>query len=121
MDEHVVLLRRLYRCFNSRDIDGVIDAMAEDVVWANAMEGGYEHGRDAVRAYWTRQLNQVSVRVEPISFEQQENGQVVAQVDQTICDLEGNPLEGQTHGLKDHVVTHMFRLQDGKIVRFDVA
>jgi hypothetical protein len=39
---------------------------------------------------------------------------------QTIRDLEGRPLEGQAHGLKDKTVGHVFRLRDGKVARFDI-
>jgi hypothetical protein len=35
-------------------------------------------------------------------------------------DLEGNPLQGQTHGLKDKTVGHVFRLREGKVARFDI-
>ena len=44
----------MYR-FNARDIDGVLTVLTDDVAWANGMDGGYVHGREAVRAYWTRQ------------------------------------------------------------------
>ncbi len=30
------------------------------------------------------------------------------------------PLEGQAHGLKDKTVTHIFRMEGDKIVRFDI-
>ena len=29
-------------------------------------------------------------------------------------------LRGQTHGLKDKTVKHIFRLSDGKVTRFDI-
>jgi hypothetical protein len=32
------------------------------------MDGGHVHGREAVRAYWTRQWTMVSPHVEPVSF-----------------------------------------------------
>lgn len=35
-------------------------------------------------------------------------------------DLEGRALIGQTHGLKDKTVHHIFRFRDSRIVRFDV-
>lgn len=120
MDADIKILERLYERFNARDIDGVLVALAEDVAWANAMEGGHEHGHDAVRAYWTRQWAIVSPHVEPVSFEPAADGAVVARVIQTIRDLDGNPLEGQTHGLKDKTVGHVFHLRDGKVTRFDV-
>ena len=35
MNGNVELLKHLYDRFNARDIDGVLDALADDVVWAN--------------------------------------------------------------------------------------
>jgi hypothetical protein len=48
------------------------------------------------------------------------DGAIVAEVLQIIRDLDGNPLEGQTHGLKDKTVGHVFRFQAGKVARFDI-
>lgn len=120
MDGDIDLLTRLYARFNARDIDGVLAALAPDVAWANAMEGGHEHGREAVRAYWTRQWALVSPTVEPVAFERIADGAILARVRQTVFDLEGRPLEGQTHGLKDKTVGHLFHLRDGLVTRFDV-
>src|SRR5258705_9031085 len=47
------LLGGVYAAFNARDVDRVLAAMHPDVDWPNGMEGGYVHGRDAVRDYWT--------------------------------------------------------------------
>lgn len=55
MEGDVDVLKRIYDRFNARDIDGVLAALADDVAWANAMDGGHVHGREAVREYWTRQ------------------------------------------------------------------
>jgi ketosteroid isomerase-like protein len=120
MDDDVELLKRLYDRFNARDIDGVLTALADDVVWANGMDGGHVQGRDAVRAYWTRQWAMVSPRVEPVGFRRTQDGAIIAEVRQSVRDLEGKPLQGQTHGLKDKTVGHIFRLQDGKVARFDI-
>ncbi len=70
MDGHVDLLKRLYADFNARNIDGVLAILADDVVWANGMDGGHVQGRDAVRAYWTRQWAIVSPHVEPVAFDE---------------------------------------------------
>jgi ketosteroid isomerase-like protein len=43
-------VRRLYAAFNARDLDAVLDQLAEDVSWPNAWEGGRVNGRAAVRA-----------------------------------------------------------------------
>ena len=120
MDNDVEMLKRLYERFNARDIDGVLVELTDDVAWANGMDGGYEHGREAVRAYWTRQWAMVSPHVEPVDFVRRADGTVFAEVLQTVHDLEGKPLTGQTHGLKDKTIRHVFHLRDGKVVRFDL-
>ena len=55
MDGDLDFLKRMYDRFNARDIDGVLAALADNVAWANGMDGGHVHGREAVRDYWTRQ------------------------------------------------------------------
>lgn len=116
------IIEQLYVRFNARDIDGVLEALDDKVEWANAMEGGHEHGHEAVRLYWTRQWAMVSPVVMPAAFSQSSSGDVVVEVDQRVYDLEGLPLEGeQGHDLKDKTVKHIFRMKDGKVVRFDVA
>lgn len=121
MNDDVKVVERLYECFNARDIDGVLDWLTDDVAWANGMDGGHENGQEAVRAYWTRQWSVVSPHVEPVGFHRDADGAIVAEVIQTIRDLDGNPLEGQTHGLKDKTVGHVFRMRDGKVARFDIS
>lgn len=121
MDGDVELLKRIYERFNARDIDGVLTVLADDVAWANGMDGGHVHGRDAVRAYWTHQWTLVDPHVEPVGFHRTADGAIVAEVRQSVRDLEGNPLQGQTHGLKDKTVGHIFRLRAGKVARFDIA
>ena len=120
MDDDVKPLERLYDRFNARDIDSVLTALADDVAWANGMDGGHVHGREAVRAYWTRQWSMVSPRVEPVSFHRTAGRAIIAEVQQSVRDLEGKPLQGQTHGLKDKTVGHVFRFREGKVARFDI-
>jgi ketosteroid isomerase-like protein len=120
MDGEVEILKRIYDRFNARDIDGVLAALADDVAWANGMDGGHVHGREAVRAYWTRQWTMVSPHVEAVGFHRAPDDAIVADVRQTVRDLEGKPLQGQTHGLKDKTVGHVFRFRDGKVTRFDI-
>lgn len=115
------IVEQLYVRFNARDIDGVLEALDADVEWANAMEGGHEHGHQAVRAYWTRQWAMVSPIVTPKVFLQSSPEEIVVDVDQRVYDLDGRPLDGeQAHDLKDKTVKHIFRMKDGKVVRFDV-
>lgn len=121
MDADVRLVEHLYDRFNARDIDGVLIALTDDVAWANGMDGGHVHGREAVRAYWTRQWALISPRVEPVGFRRAADGAVVVEVVQSVRDLEGRPLEGQSHGLADRTVRHVFHLHNGKVTRFDIA
>jgi ketosteroid isomerase-like protein len=120
MDGDIELLRRIYDLFNARDIDGVLAGVADDVVWANGMDGGHVQGREALRAYWTRQWSIVSPHVEAVSFRRAEDGAIIAEVRQSVRDLDGKPLQAQTHGLTDKTVGHVFRFRDGKVARFDI-
>lgn len=120
MDTDIEVLKRLYDCFNTRDIDGVIGSLSVDVAWANGMEGGHVHGRDGVRDYWTRQWAIVSPHVEPVSFDTARDGSVVVEVRQSVHDLQGRPLQDQTHALRDKTVEHVFHLRQGKVTRFDI-
>jgi len=120
MDDDVEVLEHIYDRFNARDIDGVLAALADDVAWANGMDGGHVHGREAVREYWTRQWTMVSPDVEPVGFHRTADGAIIAEVWQSVRDLEGKPLRGQTHGLIDKTVGHVFRLREGKVARFDI-
>ena len=113
-------LRQMYDRFNARDADGVLASLAEDVLWANGMDGGHVHGREAVREYWTRQWGMIRAQVEPVRFDAAADGSVVVMVRQTVRDLEGRPLHDQTHGLEDKLVGHVFRFRDGKVSRFDI-
>ena len=118
--DDVQMIKRIYRSFNARDIDDIMTVLSDHVAWANGMDGGHVHGREAVRDYWTRQWAVVSPHVEPVAFEETEDGVVAVEVIQSVFDLNGRPLEGQTHGLKDKTVTHVFRMEGDKIVRFDI-
>jgi ketosteroid isomerase-like protein len=120
MDSDIEVLKRIYDRFNKRDIDGVLAVLANDVTWANGMDGGHVHGREAVREYWTRQWTMVSPHVEPVSFTKLRIVRLSLRLKQVIHDLEGKPLQDQTHGLKDKTVGHVFRLQEGKVIRFDI-
>jgi len=107
------LMRRIYASFNKRDIETVLAAMHEDVLWANGMEGGHVHGREGVRAYWTRQWAMVDPRVDPVAFSVGPEGEIVIEVHQVVRDLSGSLLI-------DQMVGHIFRIEDGLIRRFDI-
>ncbi|MBB4195610.1 ketosteroid isomerase-like protein [Rhizobium aethiopicum] len=114
MDDDIKILQHIYERFNKRDIDAVLSALAEDVVWANGMDGGHVYGREAVREYWTRQWSMIDPHVEPVGFHRTADGAIIADVQQSVRDLQGQPLQGQK------TVGHVFRFRDGKVARFDI-
>ena len=75
---------------------------------------------EAVREYWTRQWSIVNPHVEPVSFHRTADGAIFAEVSHSVGDLEGKPLQRQTHGLKDKTVGHVFHFRAGKVARFDI-
>jgi hypothetical protein len=109
----VEFVKQIYARFNARDIEAVLAALHTDVTWANGMEGGHVHGREAVRSYWTRQWAAIDPRVEPIGFSTGPSGEIVVEVHQTVRDLQGAMLV-------DQMVGHIFRIENGLITRFDI-
>jgi hypothetical protein len=62
----------------------------------------------------------VNPHVDPIAFHHTEDGAIAVEVIQLVFDLNGQPLTGQTHGLKDKTVIHLFRMDSDKIKHFDI-
>src|ERR1039458_9285933 len=115
MDDDVKVLERICDRFNARDIDGVMTALTDDVAWANGMDGGHVHGREAVREYWTRQWTMVSPHVEPVGVHRTRAAAIIGGGRQSVRELEGKPLQGQPQGLKNRPVGPVFRLREGKV------
>jgi hypothetical protein len=86
------LLTQAYCNFNKRDINAVLAVMHPEVEWTSGMEGGYVHGHDAVRDYWTCQWNLIDPYVEPQAFQLNEDQRIIIKVHQVVRDLEGNVL-----------------------------
>lgn len=113
MTNNDVLVRNLYNGFNKRDIQAVLNLLAEDVEWANGMAGGHVRGREAVREYWTNQWAAIAPQVDPIDFVQREDGVTAVDVHQVVRDLEGKVI-------LDETVRHVFRIDNGLVTRFDI-
>src|SRR5689334_1642642 len=113
MPDKFELVGRLYDCFNARDMEALLSAMEENVIWANGMEGGHVHGREGVRSYWIRQWAMIDPRVEPVAFSTGQEGEVIVEVHQIVRDLDGNLLA-------DKFVGHVFWLRNGLVERFDI-
>src|SRR5215469_895581 len=113
LPDNIELLKRLYDRFNARDMETVLAALHEDVIWANGMEGGHVRGREGVRNYWTRQWAMVDPHVEPVAFAEGPKAEVTVEVHQVVRDLRGNLLA-------DKMVGHIFRVENGLVRRFDI-
>ena len=107
------LIERAYAGFNSRDIDSVLLVMDKNVDWPNGWEGGYVHGHEEVRAYWTRQWKELNPMVEPVSIEQRSEGQVEVKVHQLVKDMEGKLIA-------DGMVKHVYTIGDNLIRRMEI-
>jgi hypothetical protein len=113
VSDKVALLKHLYSRFNARDMENVLAAIDEDVIWANGMDGGHVYGRVGVRSYWTRQWAMVDPHVEPVGFSDGHDGEVIVEVHQVVRDLNGDLL-------LDKKVGHVFRIENGLVKRFDI-
>jgi organic hydroperoxide reductase OsmC/OhrA len=107
------LLRRAYAAFNARDIDAALGLMAPGVDWPNGMEGGRVAGREAVRAYWTRQFGLIDSHVEPNAFTARDDGRVAVDVHQVVRSLDGDVIS-------DGRVVHVYAIEDGLVARMDI-
>ena len=107
------LLAFVYDAFNRRDIEPILVRMHPEVQWPNGMEGGWVHGREGVRSYWTRQWSMLDSHVEPLRFENDNEGRIVVDVHQCVRDLEGNMV-------LDRTVMHVYSIKGGLIHRMDI-
>jgi hypothetical protein len=107
-------LQNLYDAFNKREIETIISRMHPDVKWANGLEGGFVHGRDAVREYWTKQFESIQPQLEALRFETDENGRNVVTVHQIVRDRQGNLLA-------DATVQQIFTIEDGLIRVYEIG
>jgi hypothetical protein len=113
MGDKQALIARAYAAFNERDIDGVLALMTEDVNWPKASEGGRAVGKEAIRAYWTRQWGEFDPRVEPLEVVDDARGKTEVRVHQVVKSLKGDVL-------LDGEVWHVYTIANGLIERMDI-
>ena len=107
------LIKKAYAAFNARDIDTALSTMHPDIQWPKAFEGGYVSGHDEIREYWTRQWKEINPHVEPVGFNERQDGTLEITVHQLVKDLQGNQLF-------DGIVKHIYTVQDGLLRRMDI-
>jgi hypothetical protein len=103
-------ITEVYRAFNAHDIEAVIAHFTDDVDWPNAWEGGRLEGKEAVRAYWTRQFAEIDPRVEPRAIHETEDGRIRVEVEQR-----PRPEDDAV------AVTHTYTFRGEKIARMEVG
>ncbi|HEX3742705.1 MAG TPA: nuclear transport factor 2 family protein [Bryobacteraceae bacterium] len=113
MKSSAEILTEAYAAFNRRDIDGVLSLMSTEVDWPNGWEGGYVHGHDEVRAYWTRQWAALDPHVEPVRITEGALGETVVDVHQVVRGRAGNIVA-------DQMVQHVYTMRDGIIARMEI-
>jgi len=110
----IKLLRTAYTAFNARDIDAALATMTSDVAWPKAFKGGFVHGREEIRAYWTEQWSEINPHVEPVAFHPEGAGRILVDVHQVVRDLGGVLLA-------DEHVGHRFTFARGLIQSMEVG
>lgn len=103
----------VYDAFNRRDIEPILERMDPEVEWPNGMEGGWVHGREGVRAYWTRQWSMIDPHVEATAFEPEQDGRIAVKVHQVVRSLEGA-------AILDRMVDHVYEFRDQLIKRMEI-
>jgi uncharacterized protein (TIGR02246 family) len=107
------LMNRAYDAFNARDVEAVLEVLREDVDWPNVLDGVRLHGREQVRAYWTRQFELIDPQLRIESIGVHPHGPVVVTLRQVVRTLDGRLLE-------DRLIKHVYTLRDGLVARMDV-
>ncbi len=107
------VIKKAYAAFNERDIDKALSTMQPNVQWSKAWEGGYISGHDEIKKYWTRQWTEINPKVEPVGFNNRENGSMEVVVHQKVKDLQGN-------SMFDGTVKHVYTFENGLIKTMDI-
>lgn len=107
------LFAEMYEKFNSRDADGVLAFMTDNVHWPKAFEGGFVIGKDAVKEYWTRQWSEIDPIVTPKETNVLPDGRVQVTVHQVVRDKAGALLG-------DHTVFHVYTLTGELVSKMEI-
>lgn len=113
MNSNQQILQNNYEAFNKREFETIFSRMRPDVKWANGFEGGFVHGRDAVRDYWTNQFKEIQVRLEPLKYETDKRGRNVVTVRQIVKDLQGATLA-------EMIVRQIFTFENSLISLYEI-
>jgi hypothetical protein len=113
MVEMRTLIAQAYAAFNQRNMDAALALMSEEFSWPKASEGGRVVGKEAIRAYWTRQWQEFDPHVEPLEVIDRDGGKTDVRCRQLVRSLGGDVLS-------DSEVWHVFTIAHGLIERMDL-
>jgi len=118
--ERIAFLRKAYRRFNDRQIDGLLQMMTDEVEWPDVANNAVLHGKHAIRSYWQAQFSAGDPHVDPVDFIEAGDDLVVV-VDQRVADREGRPRRptapGAGGGVPPLHVRRRSRASDGRVHR----
>jgi ketosteroid isomerase-like protein len=108
---------RMYDAFNARDLDALVAFLHEDVDWPDGE--ARLHGREAVRAHWSRQWTRLRVRDEVTGIDEV-TGTADLGPDRTAVRI-----RQVVHGLDGALLstgafTQTYEFRDGLVARMDV-
>lgn len=112
--EHEDLVRQAYSAFNARDVEAAVALMDPEVDWPNIPDGGFVHGREAVRQHWREQFRRVDPRIEVAGITEKSDGCVEAHVRQIVRGPDGGKLS-------DDQAVHVFTIAGERIKRMEVG
>lgn len=107
------LIKKAYTAFNERNIGKALSTMQPNVQWSKAWEGGYINGHDEIEKYWTRQWKEINPKVEPIGFDERQDGDLEVLVHQNVKDLQGKLMF-------DGNIKHIYTFKDGLIQTMNI-
>ncbi|HUO48473.1 MAG TPA: nuclear transport factor 2 family protein, partial [Acidimicrobiales bacterium] len=113
-DPRVDILRRAYRLFNDKDVDGFVALLDPDIVWPDLSGGPSLRGAEAVRSYWRNAFSVVSARVVPHEFLVDDDAVIVV-IEREVLDLQGHSLGSPA------VVVHRVTFRDGRIAKLSIT
>jgi hypothetical protein len=108
------VINKVYQAFNDRDVEEVLSLFHPSVDWPNSWEGGYLHGRDAVRDYWFRQWKELDPVVKPVSFRQLPDGKLEVGVHQLVKNL-------KEEVISDSVIKHTYAFEMNLIKKMEIG
>ncbi|GAA3625719.1 nuclear transport factor 2 family protein [Kineosporia mesophila] len=115
MDARKALLIDAYRCFNGRDVEGLLSMMTDDVEWPDLPGGRVLRGKDEIREYWQGQFAVSDPQAVPTDFEPgATDDEIVAVVEHEVRGLGGEVLADQ------YELRHRYWFRDGLVRRMVV-